>query len=221
MRSLARLSAITLLALALTAPTLTDAKPMRMIGGGVSTDLGYRQNNGYKGPGDAGMVSEIDVRMDFLYVFGLELSYNMGSFDTIKEDSGLVYDARFRLSGILYAVPTEVVSMYLKAGVGARNMAELGGFDNKGNSYHGGFGLEWYLADHFALTSEFLVLIPGSHSVERVVNNQFGEAQSAFGQTYSSLKPQQATRAAPGDTTLGDFVSLENFQTTVGFRMTF
>ena len=202
-------------------PSSSDAKPLRLIGVGVGTDVGYRQASGYRTEDRAGLVSEIDLRVDMLYVFGLELSYNVGDVPDPNDHSGLVFDARYRLSGLLYVIPTETASMYLKGGVGSHSLGEVAQTDALGSSYHAGAGVEVYLTDELALAAELLLLAPGAQSVERVLNDRKEAIEERFGQAFSSLKPQDIREIDGEQVGVSGFLSPENFQAKLGVRLYF
>jgi len=209
------------LAAMLVAPSASDARPLRMIGVGFGTDVGYQQASGYRTESRTGLVSELDLQIDMLYVFGLELSYNVGDVLSPSDHSGLVFDARYRLSGLLYVIPTEDASMYLKGGVGGHDLGEVAQTDSIGNSYHAGAGVEIYLTEELAIAAEFLLLAPGSQSVERVLNDRVEAVEERFGQAFSSLSTQDIREVAGDQPDMSGFLSPENFQAKLGVRLYF
>jgi hypothetical protein len=210
-----------LLVAMLAAPTVADARPLRIFGVGLGTDVGYQQNSGYRTDSRSGLVSELELQLDMFYVFGLELSYNVGDVPDPSEHSGLVFDARYRLSGLLYVIPTDSASMYLKGGVGAYNIGDVAATDSIGNSYHAGAGVEIYLTEELAIAAEFLLLAPGAQSVERVLNDRKEAVEARFGQAFSSLSTQDIQEVAGDQPEMSGFLNPENFQAKLGVRLYF
>ena len=106
-------------------------------------------------------------------------------------------------------MPLDATSIYLKAGVGADNVADV--FDLSGDkaSYQGGMGFEVYIGEHLAIGFEYLMIVPGIRSIQRSVINHAlhtGIPDSAL--RGPSVKTQKLDA--------WDFVHPRNFQTTLG-----
>jgi len=82
--------------LPLALPTFdAEAKPARWIGVGLGTDVGYQQTGGARTEPSSGAVGDLSLRLDFLWVLGAELTYNLGDVRAQGEHEGLVFDARY------------------------------------------------------------------------------------------------------------------------------
>ncbi|MBR58975.1 MAG: hypothetical protein CMH54_13275 [Myxococcales bacterium] len=201
------------------APGLAHAKALDWFGMGIGTGGGYQQASGIGTDASSGVISELNVRVDLLQVLGVDFAYNMGDLTNPGSHDGLVYDARYRLSALLHVVPTGVGSLYLKAGIGGHQMDEIVQVQSMGNSYHAGGGLELYIAGGVALSFEYLMLLPGAASVERVLYASEQSSNDPFSQTFGALSAAEGLES--GLPQLSDFVSASNFQATTSLKYYF
>ncbi len=201
------------------APGFAHAKALDWFGMGIGTGGGYQQASGLGTDASSGVISELNVRVDLLQVLGVDFAYNMGDLQNPGSHDGLVYDARFRLSALLHLIPTSVGSLYLKAGIGGHQVDELVQVQSLGNSYHAGGGVEMYIIDRVALSFEYLVLLPGAASVERVLNASNQSSNDPFSQTFGALSAAEGLES--GLPQLSDFVSAHNFQATTSLKYYF
>ena len=195
-----------------------NAKPLRLLGLGVGADTGYAQSTGLNTAAKTNFVSEVSVRLDLLYLLGVDFSYNYGEMSPYTPGEGLVFDAKYRVSGIFYLVPSSLASLYLKAGIGGQDISELTSVQSDGNSYHAGGGLEVYFTDNLAISFEYLMLLPGAASIQNSLNAQTENFNNGLGQVASALNGSEGN---PANISLGDFVSPNNFQAKAGLKLYF
>lgn len=153
------------------------------------------------------LVSEINVRLRALTILGLDFNYNLAGEKTLGK--GEVYNSNYRLSALLYVIPTKVFSVYLLAGAGGSSLDNFNLDVANDKSYHGGAGLELYVGKHFALSTEFLMLIP---AFSRVAISQ----QPLMLDEYGRVNMDSAS--GPN---FGDYINAENFQVTFGLKYYF
>ena len=195
-----------------------NAKPLRLLGLGVGADTGYAQSQGLSTDAKTNFVSEVSVRLDLLYLFGIDFSYNYGEMAPYTPGEGLVFDAKYRVSGVFYLVPSSLASVYVKAGIGGQDINELTTVQADGNSYHAGGGLEVYVTDSLAISFEYLMLLPGAASIQTSLNSQTQDFTNGVGQVASALDGSDGN---PANISLGDFVSPNNFQAKAGLKLYF
>jgi len=153
------------------------------------------------------IVSEMNLRLRMLTVLGFDFNYNVAGEQSVG--NGEVYASNYRMSALLYLVPTDVMSLYLAAGAGASEMGDLTSSEMTDKSYHGGGGLELYVGDHLALNTEFLMLVP---EVSRIVVSKQPLSVDETGNVDWSSADE------PG---VSDYVSSDNFQVTFGMKYYF
>jgi hypothetical protein len=175
MRYLALVLALTLAPLE---TALADSDSLLTLG--VGTALGLTDT----AESDPVATGELLAKLRILLGLGVELSYN--PWNDSPRQGQLTYDSAFRLSGLLYIVPTTPVGGYLKVGVGSNDMRLLFDVTGETASYHGGGGLEIYLGKHVAIGGEFLFLVPGVHSV-MAATGLAGDAQGQAGRSTSDV----------------------------------
>jgi opacity protein-like surface antigen len=195
-----------------------NAKPLRLFGLGIGADTGYSQSAGLNTDANTNFVSEVSVRLDLLYLLGIDFSYNYGELSAYTPGQGLVFDAKYRVSGIFYLVPTSLASIYLKAGIGGQQVSELTSVQADGNSYHAGGGLEIYVTDNVAVSFEYLMLLPGAASIQNSLDSTTQEFTDGLGQVGGAL---DGTPGNPPSVSLSDFVSPNNFQAKAGLKLYF
>jgi hypothetical protein len=159
--------------------------------------------------------SELNLGVKLFHVLGVEMSFS--PTDRVDMDQALVLDATFRLSALIYIVPTYPMNLYLKGGLGAGAIGDLFDIDGSTTSYHAGAGLAWHVDDHLVLGAEFLLLLPGVNSIrgtiETFANDQLRRYQArARGETVE--EPEQTVD-------LGDFLRVDNFRVALNARYYF
>lgn len=153
------------------------------------------------------LVSEINLRLRALTLFGLDFSYNVAGEKSLGK--GEVYNSNYRISALLYIIPTKSLSVYLSAGAGGSSLSNFNSDIANDKSYHGGAGLELYVGKHVALTTEFLMLIP---AFSRIAISKKPLMLDEYG------KVDMGTSTGPD---FSDYISAENFQATFGLKYYF
>jgi hypothetical protein len=195
--------------LALTpAAALADAHSLVTVS--VGTAFAFGQASDPRSEARSSATPDLELRLRLFHVMAFDFSYS--PLDRPQANAQLTFSSQFRASAVLYLVPLEVLGVYAKAGIGGQSLGDLATVTSPTNSYHGGGGVEVYLTDHVALGAEFLVLVPGVTSIQKAVAND--------------LVRRQALVAAGGSDTdqglgVGDFLSAQNFRTSVNLRYFF
>jgi opacity protein-like surface antigen len=154
--------------------------------------------------------SELSLRFKALYVLGAEFSY---SPTETQSNDNLVFDGRFRLSGLLYVLPSEPVAVYFKAGMAGNGFEDMVSLQGSTTSYHAGAGMDFDITDNFVLSAEFLMLVPGISSIKNAIESYANE----------EIHRQQNMNAEPAAQKLevSDFLSANNFRVAIGARYHF
>lgn len=181
---------------------------------GVGTDLGVNHHLPTEGGSSRSFISELSLRLRLVHFLGFSFAYNLAPASRTGE---LVFTSTYRMTALVYVVPTEKVSFYLSGGFGALKIQDLGTVTGSTNTYHAGAGLEFYIGDHIALHIEYLWMIPGVSSIKGSVERR---ATQEVGDTVAD---SVASGAIPGSIDLpsisaSDYLSPENFQINFGFR---
>lgn len=146
------------LAMALSTSTASATTDMARLS--VGTGMGVSIHAFDAADGSSVVTGDISARVRLLYFLGLEFAY--APTDRIgATDDGPAFDSRTRLSALLHLVPTRPLGLFLKAGIGGAGLADALRLDAASSSYHGGVGLLVYVAEHWVVAGEFLLLIPG------------------------------------------------------------
>lgn len=177
---------------------------------GIGVEAGVMRYATESGEASETVTAELTVRLRLARFLGFAFAYN-----PIAIDGGqLGFGSAFRLTGILYLVPTRYVSIFVMGGLGARDIVDLGTVTGETNTYHAGGGLEVYLGDHFALTLEYLWLVPGySRIVEAATPSDSSETVDI------DLGGEAGTVAVPVPSTdVWDCFDAGNFQISLGVR---
>lgn len=172
---------------------------------GVGGGIGIHKAAGPDEKADTAFVNQASVRLKFLWVLGVDYSYDLTRDAALQEPTAgeLHYQAKMRLTALLYPYSGEYVAFYLGAGIGGGHLQDLAKFDAPANSYHAGMGFEFHLADHFSIDMSFMLVAPGMKSIESAAVARV-EAALASGGTEAVAKLE-----APG---LDEFVSLKNHE---------
>jgi len=199
---------------ALGAPRPAAGSSQSLVTLGFGTELGVSRHTPIEGGTARAFVSELTLRLRVVKVLGLSFAANL----VPARDTGeLVFTSQYRLSALLYVVPTEHVSVYLSGGYGAQRIEDLVTVTGSTNTYHAGAGLEVYLGEHVALHVEYLWLIPGAASIEGSVVRRATEdvQQTVDDQIAAGTLP--TTLDLP-DISAADYLSPGNFQLNFGLR---
>ncbi len=187
---------------------------------GIGTGVGVTHSKDLGDEAYASVGAEVNLKVKAFEVIALEAAISTAASDVANQR--LVFDSRFRLSALIYVVPTDYFGLYLKTGIGALDVGDLASVTAETNSYHGGAGLDVYLSDNVVIGGEFLILIPGVTSME---NAFISHALTGS----DSERPEDGDQAAAGgsnqDMLMGlevsDFISVENFRASLSLRYYF
>ncbi len=189
-----------------------------VITAGIGSNLGVSSHSQLAGDSVTSFSNELSLRVKALSVFGVELAYS--PTDAHLDQDDLVFSNNLRFSGLIYFVPTPVVSAYAKAGIEGDSLGSVFSMSDASNSYHAGGGLDVSITKNITVGLEFLMLIPGTASIENQVQNfvdqEYARYEAAL-QTGGEI-PADIGAAAPE---LGDFISASNFRFSIGARYYF
>lgn len=181
---------------------------------GMGTEFGVNRHSPIEGGTARAFVSELTLRLRFVKVLGFSFAYNLAP---AKDTGELVFTSSYRMSALLYVVPTDHISLYLSGGYGAQRADDLITVTGSTNTYHAGAGLEVYIGDHVALHVEYLWLVPGAASIEgSVTRRATADVQESVDQ-HTAAGTIPTTLDLP-DISAGDYLSPGNFQLNFGFR---
>lgn len=202
------------LTLALTAPLGARANSDSLFTVGLGTAMGVNRSTPLGGLPETTFTTELSLKVKALHVFGFEFSY--APTDPAESASPVVFDGQFRLSALLYLVPTYPVTFYVKGGIGAGAIKDLFSIDGDTNSYHAGAGLDVHIGDNLVIGAEYLLLIPGiagvKHTLSNFANDEIKRYQSRdLNVPFDSGAPPELT----------DFISADNFRVTLSARWYF
>ncbi len=194
------------------APCRADSDSLFTVG--LGTAMGVNRSTPLGGTPEATFTTELSVKLKALHVFGVEFSY--APTDPAESQSAIVFDGPFRLSGLLYLVPTYPVTFYVKGGIGAGDIEDLVKIDGASNSYHGGAGLDVHIGENLVIGAEYLLLIPGVAGVKSTLS-MFANDEI---KRYQARDPNQPfDSGAPPE--VADFISADNFRVTLSARWYF
>lgn len=158
------------------APAFADSNSLVTLGASAGLALRHWDTTG--GIAADSLNPELGLRLRLFHWLGAEVEvvpHTIGK-GSLEDRIGI------RASGLIYLVPTDVVGVYVKAGLGHSNVVKL--LDNVGSweSLHVGGGVEVYLGEHLALSGEFYFVNELDNLLERV----------AHGVATGSLSPATA-----------------------------
>lgn len=176
---------------------------------GVGGGVGIHKAGAPGGDAQTAFVNQANVRLKLLYFLGIDYAYDLAHDPKLtKPSEDLQFQAKMRLTALLYPYSGEHVAFYLGAGVGATKMSELMGIGGDGNSYHAGLGFEFHLASHLSIDMSFMIVAPGVKSVERAAVAEVAAAYAEGG--ADAVKQLQQ----PG---IDEFISLKNHEFLIRF----
>ncbi len=185
---------------------------------GIGSNLGVSSHSQLSGDAVTAYTHELSLRVKALSILGVELAYS--PTDAHEGGNEVVFSNNLRFSGLLYFVPTPVVSAYAKAGIEGDSLGAVFSVSDASNSYHAGGGLDVEVTKNITVGIEFLMLIPGTASIEAqvqdFVDQEYARYEAAL-QTGEAV-PEDIGEAAPE---LGDFISSSNYRFTIGARYYF
>ena len=182
---------------------------------GLGAGLGVNNSTPLFGSTATRFTTELSLKIKTLRVFGFEFAY--APTDTVDESQALVFDSTYRISALLYIVPTYPVGFYLKGGLGAGKITELFTFDAPTTSYHAGAGLDIYVGEHVVIGLEYLLLLPGVGSVRETIAT-FANDELRRYQERDRSQPYVSEAPPVG---IEDFISPTNFRVQVNARYYF
>lgn len=208
------------LGLILSAATLTfsstafaGANDLLTLGLGASYSLTRTQDLSETQSSDA-LSPSLSVRLKLLRIFGAEFSFAPNAAQNAETE--LIMDATYRASALLFVLPTEYVGVYGKAGMGTHNLSQMANPMGESNSFHAGGGLDVHLGENFSLGGEFLILIPGAHSIDTALSKHGLRSSNAnVGQGMGT------TPISPVEVQMSDLITTDNFQASVSMRYYF
>ncbi|MGM0576271.1 MAG: hypothetical protein ACQEXJ_11125 [Myxococcota bacterium] len=197
------------IALAWAAPSRADNNgPITL---GLGTGLGVHRTAQPNAAPDSQIVSNMNLRLKMLWFLGVDLTWSY--MPAQQPDDELQFGAELRATGLVYPIPTDVVGVYLGAGIGAGNFGDLVSVTAPSNSYHVGGGLEVHVTDHITLDGSFFMIIPGYASIERDVTRR---ALSTYENARDEIRTQQDLERVhdlAGDAVeVRDYISPKNFE---------
>ncbi len=170
---------------------------------GVGAGIGIHKAGGPDEKANTAFMNQANLRFKFLSVLGFDYSIDLshdGELVTPSDDE-LHYQAKMRMTALIYPYNGKEVAFYFGAGIGGGKLGELFQTSAAANSYHAGIGFEFHLGEHLSIDTSFMLVAPGSRSVENVAVARV-EAALAAGDDNAINK-----LSAPG---LDDFISLQN-----------
>ncbi len=161
---------------------------------------------------EAQLLSSLNIRLKGLWFLAVDFTWDFVGPATADEHA-LEFGAAMRASALVFLVPTEWVGFYVTGGLGARSFEDLVRVDSRGNSYHAGAGLEVHITDHVTIDGSFLMLLPGTASIQHDMAQRALSAAPTDGEeTAPTGAGSQSTLGQPG---LTDYVSPSNFEIMV------
>lgn len=180
------------------------------LGGGVELGLGrFTQPDEEAG---YAFIAEISVRLRLLRFLGVAFSYNAANGDGSGQ---LSFESAFRLTALLYLLPTRWVSIYVAGGLGSMDIRDVVDVMGASTSYHLGVGLEVYIRNHFAIFADYLWIVPGYASMEATIQ---GRLEDTAAQALSVGEAPTAEEVLPA-LSFWDFLDAGNLQVTIGLRV--
>jgi hypothetical protein len=190
--------------LAILAAPVAKADSTSLFTVGVGTSVGVSHHSQFQMDAKSNFTSDINVRLRMLHVLGFEFAYS--PTDRIEDTSSLVFDSTFRMSAMLYVVPTSPVAAYIKAGIGGGSFSDVFSVTADSNTYFAGFGLDVHIGDHLVIGAEFLFVAPGVGSIRNTLQSYASSELNRFRLADS------ASNAAPAEPDVTDFLSFDNYR---------
>ncbi|MCC6620781.1 MAG: hypothetical protein IT385_05980 [Deltaproteobacteria bacterium] len=171
---------------------------------GVGAGVGIHKAGRPGGDAQTAFVNQANVRLKALYFLGVDYAYDLAHDPklTVPTDE-LQFQAKMRLTALIYPYSGDHVAFYLGAGIGGTSLDELQKITGPGNSYHAGLGFEFHLASHLSIDMSFMILAPGVESVKRTAVAEVAAAYAEGGAEAVERLEE------PG---FGDFLSIKNHE---------
>lgn len=184
MRRAADTAGCLLLSLALVAVTAAGARADNdsIVTLGVGSGVGIHKAGAPGEDEQTAFVNQANVRLKALYILGLDYAYDLAHDRKLNTPSAeLQYQAKMRLTGLVYPYAGEQLAFYLGGGVGGTSLGEVFGMAGDGLSYHAGFGFEFHLAKHMSIDMSLMFVAPGMRSVRRAAVAEVAAAYAEGG----------------------------------------
>jgi hypothetical protein len=179
------------------------------LGGGLELGLG-RYLQSAEDP-EYAFIAEISIRLRLLRVLGVSFSYNAANGDGAGP---LSFESAFRLTALLYLLPTRWVSVYVIGGLGAMDIRDVIDFSGSTTSYHLGVGLEVYIRNHFAIFADYLWIVPGYASMQATIQ---GRLEDTANEALTAGVAPTLDEVLPA-LNWWDFLDAGNLQVSIGVR---
>jgi hypothetical protein len=191
-----------------TGTAMADANSMLTVAVGTGMSI-TRSKDLDSSAWQSAVAPELNLRLKMFKVLALELGFTPGR--EAPTDVELCYDSTYRMSALLYLVPLDSFGLYAKLGFGGDRISDMVSVTSPSNSYHGGGGVDVYLWDHLAVGAEFLLLTPGITAVEDAILRR----------VLTVAGGEDAPKKSLDELSMTDFVSGDNFRTTLSLRYFF
>jgi hypothetical protein len=171
---------------------------------GVGAGVGIHKAGRPGGDAQTAFVNQANVRLKLLYFLGVDYAYDLAHDPKLTVPAEeLQFQAKMRLTALIYPYSGDHVALYLGAGVGGTGLEELTSITAEGNSYHAGLGLEFHLASHLSIDMSFMILAPGVQSVKRTAVAEVAAAYAEGGaDAVASLQ----------EPSIDEFLSIKNHE---------
>jgi len=171
---------------------------------GVGAGVGIHKAGRPGGDAQTAFVNQANVRLKALYFLGVDYAYDLAHDPKLAAPTEeLQFQAKMRLTALIYPYSGDHVAFYLGAGIGGTSLDELQSITSAGNSYHAGIGFEFHLASHLSIDMSFMILAPGVESVKRTAVAEVAAAYAEGGAEAVERLEE------PG---IGDFLSIKNHE---------
>jgi len=176
---------------------------------GAGIGVGIHKAGPPNGDAQTAFVNQVNLRLKGLYILGIDLAYDLSHNDKLTTPSDdLQFQAKMRLTALVYPYAGEHMAFYLGCGVGGTSASETFAMKGDGLSYHAGVGFEFHLADHMSIDMSLMFVAPGMRSIRR---NAVAEVAAAYADGGTAAVERYDE---PG---LDDFISLKNHEFLIRF----
>jgi hypothetical protein len=213
-----KLATIVLFSTLMTAGAIADNTSVLTVG--VGGGIGTRQTGGGFAPTDSAFVNQANVRVKALWVLGADLSMDLTRSRALSEpeEGRLNYASKMRLTALIYALPTDPISVYVGGGIGAPKFS--GVFDpvDAQNTYHLGGGVEVHATDHFTIDVSYYMIVPSAGAIkEHVTQLALASVGPDDGPTTIGTpnQPSDIGDIELQDAVVGDYINPENYEIMV------
>ena len=186
-------------------PALAGNRSLLTVGFGPQ--MGIARYQDISGNSHSDMISEMNLRVKMLRILGIDANYNIGGENSVG--GGEVFASKYRVSALLYPIPTRYFSLYLSGGYGASSVGDMTSGTLTSKSYHAGGGMEIYAGKHFTITADVLVLVPDVNRI--AVSHQPLQMDGTGRVPMEQIETPDVT----------DYLSVKNLQVNLGVKFFF